>query len=96
MTSLGRRLVESAREASAIAKGDAAPAQVHAPPSVDVRAVRKNLNLSQAAFSERFGLPIGTIRDWEQKRRTPDRPATILLNVIARNPDAVVEALRRG
>ena len=49
--------------------------------------------LSQAAFAERFCLPIGTIRDWEQARRSPDRAAVVLLSIIDRNPKVVAETL---
>jgi len=31
--------------------------------------------------------------DWEQGRRRPDRAARVYLTVIARHPEAVVEAL---
>ena len=36
---------------------------------------------------------LGTLRDWEQGRRTPDRAAQVLLAVIDRNPQAVTAAL---
>jgi putative transcriptional regulator len=93
MTTLGERLIASAKEARAIARGEMEPAAVYVPPRVDVAAVRKRLKLSQKAFAETFRLPLGTVRDWEQGRRVPDRPAQILLNVIDKNPDAVKKAL---
>lgn len=61
---------------------------------VEPAKVRKKLRYSQAAFAALFGLSVGTIRDWEQKRRTPQGPARVLLTVIAKNPKAVLEALR--
>jgi len=33
-----------------------------------VRALRKKLNLTQEEFAARFHLPLGTVRDWEQRR----------------------------
>lgn len=90
----GTELVESAKEALAIAKGDVKPAATYAPETVDVAAIRKRQHLSQAAFAARYGLPPGTVRDWEQDRRRPDRAATVLLKVIDAEPEAVERALR--
>lgn len=58
-----------------------------------VKAVRKRLNLTQEEFAARFGLPLGTVRDWEQGAHRPDRAAQVLLRVIANEPEAVVRAL---
>ena len=63
------------------------------PPTVDVAAIRKRLGLTQTAFAGRFGVPIGTLRDWEQGRRAPEGPARSLLMVIDREPEAVERAL---
>jgi putative transcriptional regulator len=55
--------------------------------------VRWTLGLSQQEFAEVFGIPIGTLRDWEQDRFEPDQAAQSYLKVIARNPKAVRKAL---
>ena len=55
--------------------------------------LRWKLGLSQQEFAERFQIPIGTLRDWEQGRVEPDRPARAYLKVIANNPAAVDDAL---
>ncbi len=91
--SFGKELIQSAEEALAIAKGEAEPAGVFVPESVDVSAIRKKQSLSQAAFAERYGLPLGTLRDWEQGRRSPDRAALVLLALIERNPTMVADTL---
>jgi putative transcriptional regulator len=59
------------------------------------RDVRQRLGISQAEFSARYRVPIGTLRDWEQNRKQPDAPALAYLRVIAREPDMVARALRR-
>jgi putative transcriptional regulator len=59
-----------------------------------VRALRKKLNMTQEQFAERFHLPLGTVRDWEQGAHRPDKAAQVLLTVIANDPDAVVRALQ--
>lgn len=57
-------------------------------------AVRKRQKLSQAEFAKRYGLPAGTIKDWEQKWRQPDRAAMLLLKVIEQAPETVALAIR--
>jgi putative transcriptional regulator len=57
------------------------------------RVIRRALKLSQEEFAERFAIPLGTLRDWEQGRKEPDAAARAYLVVIARNPSAVSEAL---
>ncbi len=96
MSEVGESILRGARDAIAYARGDKSRGRatvVHVPKQVDVKAVRKRLGLSQAAFAARFGFSIGTLRDWEQKRRCPEGPARILLTVIDREPKAVERAL---
>jgi putative transcriptional regulator len=57
------------------------------------KVVRQALGLSQEEFAERFKIPVSTLRDWEQGRVQPDQAARAYLLVIARNPEAVREAL---
>jgi putative transcriptional regulator len=64
-------------------------------PAVDLRQLRQRLGLSQRAFAQRYRLPLGTVRDWEQGRTLPDQPARVLLAVIEREPAAVSRALER-
>ena len=75
---------------------DAAPIRSEAETaSAIARAVRKRLGISQAEFSARYHVPIGTLRDWEQNRKQPDAPALAYLRVIAREPGVVARALQR-
>jgi putative transcriptional regulator len=55
--------------------------------------IRRALGLTQEEFAARFGIPLGTLRDWEQGAAEPDTCARAYLTVIARNPKAVAEAL---
>ena len=92
---VANEFVEAMREAAEIAEGKASPAAVHHFPLalVDVRAVRAVTGLSRAEFARRFALDPRALQDWEQGRRRPDRAARAYLTVIARRPEAVVEAL---
>ena len=95
MSKLGKRLINAAKSAQAIAKGEADPKsyRVHVPAHLDVRAIRTKLKMSQNAFAARFGILASTLRDWEQNRRHPDGAARVLLLVIDKEPDAVTRAL---
>jgi putative transcriptional regulator len=88
-------LIEALGEAVAHAEGHLdLPTRTHAPPAVDVRAIRKRFALSRAKFAARFGLDPRAIQDWEQGRRAPDRAARILLMVIEAQPGVVEDVLR--
>lgn len=95
MSKPGSRILQGAREAMAYVKGEADLSSygVHVPETVDVRAIRAKLGLSQADFAARYGFSIGRIRDWEQGRSPVDMPSRILLLVIANEPEAIDRAL---
>ncbi|CAN7605340.1 helix-turn-helix domain-containing protein [Pararhizobium sp. LjRoot238] len=95
MSKAGSRILQGAREALALAKGEADEStyQVHVPTSVNVRAIREKLGLSQEAFAARYGFSIGRVRDWEQGRSNMDTPSRILLLVIDKEPEAIERAL---
>jgi len=82
-------------DAIAIAKGDADPTtyRVHVPADVDVLQIRRKMGLTREAFAMRFGLQLGTVRDWEQRKRRPEGAARVLLTVIEKEPEAVTRAL---
>jgi len=67
--------------------------KVITPQLPDVRAIRRKLRLSQSQFAKRFGFSVRTIQEWEQGRALPDRPARILLRVIAKSPKTVARAV---
>ncbi len=54
-----------------------------------VKALRQRLGMTQAEFAQAFGLPISTLRDWEQQRCIPDAPARALLLAIEREPETM-------
>jgi putative transcriptional regulator len=61
-----------------------------------VKTLRTTLRLTQGEFAERYQIPIGTLRDWEQSRAEPDATARTYLNVIAGDPEGVIRALARA
>ena len=70
-----------------------APAEAAAPPAV--RDLRRRARLTQLEFAARLGVPVETIRNWEQGKRMPRGPARALLAVIAHAPETVFAALAR-
>ena len=85
-------------DAVAYAKGDKSRGRAHRVqiPEVDVSAVRAKLGMTQTEFARTFRVSLATVQNWEQHRRKPEGPALVLLNVILREPQAVVRALGRG
>ena len=55
----------------------------------DLKVLRQRLGMTQVQFAEAFHLPITTLRDWEQRRSTPDAPARALLLAIERDPEVM-------
>jgi len=51
--------------------------------------IRRALELTQEEFAARYHIPLGTLRDWEQHRSTPDAPARALLLAIERDPEVM-------
>lgn len=97
MSKAAERIMQGLREAAAHARGAKVPGlRMHIPDKIDVLAIRQKTGLSQAAFSSRIGVSAGTLRNWEQGRRTPDGPARVLLSLLSRNPRIVEETLSRG
>lgn len=94
MSRLGERLIRSAKEARAIARGEKEPARIFVPPQdLDVAAIRMKTGLSQDMFAKRYGFSAAAVRDWEQGRRRPEAAARTLLIVIERDREAVDRAL---
>lgn len=82
-----------AAAAAAHAKGEPAGIVEYRPYEVDVANLRKRLGLTQAQFAARFGFSVATLRHWERGDRIPHGPALVLLNLIDREPRAVMRAL---
>jgi putative transcriptional regulator len=67
-----------------------------APIDAAVRDLRRRARLTQQEFAARLGVPVETIRNWEQGKRMPRGPARALLAVIAHAPETVFAALARA
>jgi putative transcriptional regulator len=92
-----RSMTPSAVERAALADSDARPLtaadlkRMKRTPRIKI--IRRALGLTQEEFAARYHIPLGTLRDWEQGRVTPDQPTQAYLTVIARSPEGVRRAL---
>jgi putative transcriptional regulator len=82
-------LVASVREGGVILRGEAEPSRSFVVDGPNIKRLRANYQLSQAQFAALFGISVGTLRNWEQSRRTPEGPARVLLQVAEQHPQAV-------
>ena len=80
-------------EALAFSKGKKTKAVVHEFKPLDVKNIRAKVGMSQNEFASAFGISVSTLRHWERGDRTPNGPALVLLNVVAKEPQAVLKAL---
>ena len=86
MSKFGEDLIESLGEAVAHAKGEATGVRVRVIHVPDVRAIREDLHMTQDEFAASYGIPLATLKGWEQGRRHPDATAAAYLSVIAKLP----------
>ena len=70
--------------------------KLHVPRQVDVKSVRERTGLTQEEFAATFAIGLGALRHWERGDRKPRGTALVLLNVIARDPEAVLRAIQKA
>jgi putative transcriptional regulator len=85
------------RHAAALADPDAQPLTEEQArqmkPVPRVKLLRVKLRLTQEQFANRYGIPLSTLRDWEQHRTEPDQAAQSYIIAIEAFPDLIAEAL---
>jgi putative transcriptional regulator len=89
------RAIAGAATAGSGAAGDAAnPASAaHGCDAVYAKGIRARAKLTQAEFAARIGVPIETVRNWEQGKRSPRGPARALLKMIDQAPQVAFAVL---
>ena len=92
MKSAFDKIAAGLEDAIAFAVGDEDRGRIA---TIDVRAVRAATKLTQSAFAKTYRFPVGTVRDWEQKRRQPDTGSATLLKMIAVDPKGVEEIIAK-
>ena len=96
MSSVFESIKQGLTEAIEHAAGQPSQAVVHPPKTTDVKAIRKQVGMTQTAFAAAFGISLSTLRHWERGDRAPKGPARVLLHVAAREPQAVLRALEKA
>lgn len=89
-------LEASLKEGMKILQGESAAARTFEYDEPDVKEIRKELNLTQHQFATMMGISVKTLQNWEQRRRSPEGPARVLLMVAAKHPQVVLDAVRTG
>ena len=87
------KIAAGLEDAIAFVQGDTTRGRIAAGP--DVKAIRAKTKLSQAKFAEKLRVPVGTVRDWEQHRRSPDAPARTLLGMVDADPKAALALIEK-
>jgi len=93
MSSAFNSIKQGLDEALEFSKGKKSKAIVHEFSPVDVKNIRAKIGMSQNEFASAFGISVSTLRHWERGDRTPHGPALVLLNVVSKEPNAVLKAL---
>ena len=92
-TPFGRDLIAAARQIVAHVRGEKVLPSYTIAEAPDVRAIRERMGMSQSEFAAVFALNRRTLQQWEQGKSRPDGAVSAYLTVIARNPEAVMDAL---
>lgn len=53
----------------------------------NVKSIRESLNMTQKDFSQTYKIPLGTLQNWEQGRRSPNETTISYLKFISKYPD---------
>ncbi len=93
MSSAFTSIKQGLDEAIEYSSGRVAKAVVHEFGPVEVKKIRSKLGMSQNEFASAFGISVSTLRHWERGDRAPHGPALVLLNVVSKEPKAVLKAL---
>jgi putative transcriptional regulator len=88
-----RAIASDPQSIAAAAHHAARAADTHLDAAAYARNVRGRTGLTQIAFAARIGVPVETVRNWEQGKRSPRGPARALLKVIEQAPDAAFAVL---
>ncbi|MFS8151881.1 MULTISPECIES: NadS family protein [Halomonadaceae] len=93
MSSAFTSIKQGLDEAIEYSNGRVEKAIVHEFGPVEVKKIRSKLGMSQNEFASAFGISVSTLRHWERGDRAPHGPALVLLNVVSKEPQAVLKAL---
>ncbi len=73
------------------ASGDFSAHQIITPEQMLIKQARSKLKLNQKDFAHAIKTPLGTLRDWEQGRSKPNGATTLLLEIVNRHPETLLD-----
>jgi len=82
-------------EAVEYSKGNTNGVREFRPKHIDVKKLRQRIGMSQPKFAASFGISLGTLRHWERGDRYPQGPALVLLNLLSKDPNTVLDVLSK-
>ncbi len=88
------RKVDATTEAALARQAATDDAEARGDAAAYARRVRLRTGLTQAGFAGCIGVPLDTVRNWEQGKRSPAGPARALLKVLDHAPEAALAALK--
>jgi putative transcriptional regulator len=95
MSSAFESIKRGLEEAIEFAQGKPSKANVHRLSALDIKRIRSDAGMTQEEFAVAFGISVSTLRHWERGDRSPAGPALVLLNVMEKEPGAVLRALAK-
>ena len=93
MSEAYKSISKGLKEAISYSKGEKVTAREFIPQHIDVKKLRERVGMSQPKFAASFGISLGTLRHWERGDRNPQGPALVLLNLLSKDPNKVLEVL---
>ncbi len=93
MSKLFNSIKTGLEEAIEFSKGNEQGAKVFVPQQIDIQKLRKQLGMTQEKFANSFGISLGTLRHWERGDRKPQGSALVLLNLVSKDPETVLNLL---
>jgi len=93
MSEAYKSISKGLKEAIEYSKGNTKESRVFRPKHIDVKKLRERIGMSQPKFADSFGISLGTLRHWERGDRYPQGPALVLLNLLSKDPNTVLEVL---
>jgi putative transcriptional regulator len=83
----------SEREMGEAAATSIVPRRAPQPDAAYAKGIRARAKLTQSEFAAKIGVPIETVRNWEQGKRSPRGPARALLKMLDQAPDLAFAVL---
>ena len=81
------------QEAVDYSLGEDVEVRVFEPDPINLKELRNHIGMTQREFATTFGISLGTLRHWERGDRQPRGAALVLLNLLQKNPKAILEVL---